>query len=151
MLSNLPQRCTLLLWLFSVFISFLIRILSVLFQVFPVPGLVLLPIFYSLLPSSFASVLLLLPLFPISPVPPFDLCDSFFMSALLFMIRPRRRSFSLFFPYSFSPRRTTSSVPSFPSWRCWCCRCTCYWSELSLCKNLFLLVSCQSISLVHNF
>jgi hypothetical protein len=85
MLSNLPQRCTLLLWLFSVFISFLIRILfvfSVLFRVFPVPGLVLLPIFYSLLPSSFASALLLLPLSPISPVLSFDLCDSFFMSAL---------------------------------------------------------------------
>jgi hypothetical protein len=81
-LSNLPQRCTLLLWLFSVFISFLIRILfvfSVLFRVFSVPGLVLLPFLYSLLPSSFASAFLLLLLSPISPVLSCNLCDSLFI------------------------------------------------------------------------
>ncbi len=128
-LSNLPQRCTLLLWLFSVFISFLIRILfvfSVLFRVFSVPGLVLLPFLYSLLPSSFASAFLLLLLSPLT--------RSLLQSVWLFSYPCSWWYVPVVVPSQctpFSPRGTTSSVSCCRSWWCWCCywRCRCSFFE----------------------
>jgi hypothetical protein len=80
MLSNLLQCCTLLLWSLVVLLSFsiclLFRVICILFWVFSVSGVALLPFLYSLLPSSFPSVLLFLLLSSPSSLFYCNLCES---------------------------------------------------------------------------